>query len=141
MRLAIVGTAAGRSMLNEWLAVDGVRITALCDIAPEKAALAAKMVTDAGQPAPAIYTRGERDFERLMQRDDVDIVYTATPWGWHVPVCLAAMNAGKHAATEVPAATTFEDVAAGDYIGGDPPTLPDDGKLCYDFNEMLLTRW
>jgi predicted dehydrogenase len=56
----------------------------------------------------ATYT-GERAFEQLVQRDDIDLVYTATPWEWHVPVCLAAMNAGKHAATEVPAAYTVED--------------------------------
>ncbi|MFW6198344.1 MAG: Gfo/Idh/MocA family protein, partial [Acidobacteriota bacterium] len=36
-------------------------------------------------------------------------VYTATPWRWHVPVCLAAMENGKHAATEVPAAITIEE--------------------------------
>ena len=105
VRVAIVGTGLrGRSVLNELLAVDGAQITALCDIDPAKAARAAKMVTDKGQPAPALYTAGERDFERLVQRDDIDIVYTATPWDWHVPVCLAAMKAGKHAATEVPAA-------------------------------------
>ena len=38
-----------------------------------------------------------------------DLVYNATPWQWHVPVCLAAMRHGKHAATEVPAARTIEE--------------------------------
>jgi predicted dehydrogenase len=36
-------------------------------------------------------------------------VFTVTPWVWHVPVCVAAMKAGKHAATEVPAALTIDD--------------------------------
>jgi predicted dehydrogenase len=36
-------------------------------------------------------------------------VLTATPWQWHTPVCVAAMNAGKHAATEVPAALTLDE--------------------------------
>ena len=36
-------------------------------------------------------------------------MFTATPWEWHVPVMLAAMKAGKHAATEVPAAMTVDD--------------------------------
>jgi predicted dehydrogenase len=111
-RIAIVGTGLrGRSVLNEWLGVDGVRITALCDLVPEKATRALEMVRKAGkqEQMPALYTNGERDFERLVQRDDVDLVYTATPWEWHVPVCLAAMRAGKHAATEVPAATTIKE--------------------------------
>ncbi|HPF61477.1 MAG TPA: Gfo/Idh/MocA family oxidoreductase [Gemmatimonadales bacterium] len=140
VRLAIVGTGLrGRSVLNEWLAVDGVRITALCDIVPEKAARAAKMVTDAGQPMPALYTDGERDFERLVTRDDIDIVYTATPWEWHVPVCLAAMTHGKHAATEVPAASTIEDCWA--LVRTSEATRRHCLMMencCYNFNEMLV---
>jgi predicted dehydrogenase len=142
VRLAIVGTGLrGTSVLGEWLAVDGVRITAVCDVVPEKAARAAKMVTDAGHPAPAIYTSGERDFERLVTRDDVDVVYTATPWDWHVPVCLAAMRAGKHAATEVPAATTLED--AWELVQTSEATRRHCMMMencCYNFNEMLLDR-
>jgi len=140
VRLAIVGTGLrGSSVLGELLAVDGVRITALCDIVPEKAARAAKRVTDAGQPAPALYTSGERAFEELVRRDDIDIVYTATPWPWHVPVCLAAMAAGKHAATEVPAATTIEDAWA--LVHTSERTRRHCLMMencCYNFNEMLV---
>jgi predicted dehydrogenase len=108
-RIAIVGTGLrGRSVLNEWLGVPGVSITALCDLVPDKVDRAIAMVTKAGQRAPARFV-GERAYEQLVQRDDVDLVYTATPWEWHVPVCVAAMRAGKHAATEVPAAYTIED--------------------------------
>jgi len=39
---------------------------------------------------------------------DCDLVFNATPWEFHVPICVAAMNSGKHAATEVPAAYTVE---------------------------------
>jgi len=142
VRLAIVGTGLrGRSVLREFLAVDGVEITALCDNVAEKAERAAKMVTDAGRPRPALYTDGDSAFEQLVLRDDIDIVYTATPWDWHVPVCLAAMRAGKHAATEVPAAHSIEDCWA----------LVHESErsrkhclmmenCCYDFNEMLVDR-
>lgn len=111
VRIAIVGTGLrGRSVLNEWLAVPNVRITALCDTVPEKVEMAVQQVRRAGHDhEPARFTAGERAFEQLVQRDDIDIVYTATPWEWHVPICLAAMNAGKHVATEVPAAYTLED--------------------------------
>lgn len=140
VRLAIVGTGLrGRSVLGEWLAVDGVQITALCDIVPEKAARAAKMVTDAGQPMPALYTDGDRDFERLVAHEDIDIVYTATPWEWHVPVCLAAMQHGKHAATEVPAARSIEDCWA--LVRTSEATRRHCLMMencCYNFNEMLV---
>lgn len=140
VRVAIVGTGLrGSSVLNELLAVDGVQITALCDIVPAKAARAAKKVTDAGQPAPALYTAGDRDFEKLVTRDDIDIVYTATPWPWHTPVCLAALKAGKHAATEVPAATSLDEcwalVDASEKARKHCLLME---NCCYDFNETLV---
>jgi len=66
-------------------------------------------VEKAGQPRPAGYFRGDHDFERMCDEEDLDLVYNATPWKWHVPVCVAAMKAGKHAATEVPAAVTIDE--------------------------------
>ncbi|MGV3708523.1 MAG: Gfo/Idh/MocA family protein [Gemmatimonas sp.] len=111
VRVAIVGTGLrGRSVLGELLAIEGVRITALADIDKEAAAKAAAMVTAKGQAEPALYTNGDHDFEKLVQRDDIDFVYTATPWHWHTPVALAAMRAGKHAGTEVPAGLTIKEL-------------------------------
>jgi hypothetical protein len=111
VRVAIVGTGLrGRSVLHELLGVGNVQITALCDVDPAKVERAATQIREAGHTyTPARYTSGPRDFERLVQREDIDLVYTATPWEWHVPVCIAAMRAGKHAATEVPAAYTVDD--------------------------------
>ena len=110
VRIAIVGTGLrGRSVLGELLAIEGVQITALCDVVEEKVRRAAAMVTKAGQKEPTLFFNDERDFERLVQRNDIDFVYTATPWPWHTPVALAAMRAGKHAASEVPIATSVDD--------------------------------
>jgi hypothetical protein len=111
VRVAIVGTGLrGRSVLHELLGVENVKITALCDTVPEKLDLAVKQMQDAGHTyQPARYSTGDHAYEQLVLRDDIDIVYTATPWQWHVPVCLAALKAGKHAATEVPAAYTIDD--------------------------------
>lgn len=112
VRIAIVGTGLrGRSMLREWLDVEGARITALCDIVPEKVAQAREMMRTAGHAYDvATFTAGDHDFENLCRRDDIDFVYTATPWEWHVPVMLAAMANGKHCGTEVPAAYTLPDL-------------------------------
>ncbi|MBL8996945.1 MAG: Gfo/Idh/MocA family oxidoreductase [Gemmatimonadetes bacterium] len=142
VRFGIVGTGLrGRSVLSELLAIDGVRIVAVADIVPEKAARAVKMCTDAGMGAPATYTNGDLDFERLVARDDIDFVYTATPWAWHVPVMLAALRAGKHCGTECPAGTTMKDLWA----------LVDASERAerhclqlencnYGYNEMLVNR-
>ena len=99
----------GGSHLGNFLRIPGCRITAVCDVREERTAWAQQQVTAAGQPLPTAYSRGPRDFERLCEVEDLDLVFTATPWEWHVPVMLAAMKAGKHAATEVPAAMTLDD--------------------------------
>lgn len=110
VRIGMVGVGLqGASHVENLIRVPGTRITAVCDIVPEKAAGMQKLIVDAGQKEPAAYTRGPRDFERLCETEDLDLVYTSTPWEWHVPVCLAAMKNGKHAATEVPAAMTLDD--------------------------------
>ena len=110
VRIGFVGVGGrGSGLVGELLKIEGVEIRAVCDIVEGQVAAAQNMVTQAGHRKPEGYCRGETDFRRLCERDDLDLVYTATPWRWHVPVCLAAMNAGKHAATEVPAAETVED--------------------------------
>ena len=112
VRFGIVGTGLrGRSVLNELLAIEGVKIVAIADVAPDKMARATKMITDKGQPAPATFV-GDHGFEQLVKRDDIDFVYTATPWEWHVPVMLAALKAGKHCASECPIGTTLKDLWA-----------------------------
>ena len=91
------------------LAIPGVRVTAVCDIAEERVKLMQKLVVAAARRNQPATRRGPRDFERLCETEDVDLVYNATPWEWHVPMCVAAMKNGKHAATEVPAAITLDD--------------------------------
>jgi hypothetical protein len=110
VRIAYVGLGGqGSSHVRNLLKIQGCRITAVCDIRPERTEWGVKAVTEAGHPAPAVYNRGPRDFERLCETEDVDLVYNATPWEWHVPIMLSAMKNGKHAATEVPAAMTLDD--------------------------------
>ena len=142
VRIAIVGTGLrGRSILSELLAIDGVHIVALADIAADKAERAVKMCTDAGVAAPAVYTNGERDFERLVARDDIDFVYTATPWEWHVPVMLAALRAGKHCGTECPTGVTLRDLwSLVDASERNRRHCLQLENCNYGYNEMLVNR-
>ncbi len=110
VRIGMVGVGLqGTSHVRNLLRIEGCRITAVCDIVPEKAEHSARLVEDAGFPRPTLYTAGQRDFERLCGEEELELVFTSTPWEWHVPVCLSAMANGKHSATEVPAAYTIDD--------------------------------
>jgi predicted dehydrogenase len=64
------------------------------------------IVEKTGRKRPEGYASGPEDYRRLVVREDLDAVITATPWELHTPIAVAAMKAGKYAATEVPAAIT-----------------------------------
>ena len=139
VKLGIIGVGGrGTSLLNDLLNVEKVDIKAICDLVPEKVAAAQKAVTTAGQPEPKGFSKGEEDFKNLTQLD-LDIVYIATPWNWHVPMALAAMKNGKHAATEVPACTTLQE--AWDLVDTSEATRKHCVILencCYGSNEMMV---
>jgi predicted dehydrogenase len=142
VRVGIVGTGLrGRSVLNELLGIDGVAVVALCDVVADKAQRASKMITDKGRPAPAAYTSGDHAFEQLVARDDIDLVYTATPWEYHVPVMLAALAHGKHCGSECPIGTTLKDlwslVDASEKARRHCMHLE---NCNYGYNEMLVNR-
>jgi predicted dehydrogenase len=110
LRLGFVGVGVkGSSHVGHLMRMDGVELRAVCDIVELQCRETQEQAKRLGLRPPTIYSRGERDFERLCAEEDLDLVYTATPWEWHVPVCLAAMKNGKHAATEVPAAMSIDD--------------------------------
>ena len=141
VKLGIIGVGGrGTSLLRDLLAVDGVDIKAICDLVPEKVEHAQKMVTDAGQAKPAGFTKGDLDFKNLNQLD-LDIVYVATPWNWHVPMAVDVMKNGKHAAVEVPTATTLQE--CWDIVNTSEATRKHCVILencCYGSSEMMVLQ-
>jgi predicted dehydrogenase len=110
VRLGIIGVGLrGTEVLSEFLAIDRVEIRAVCDVIKDKCVRAAQTIEAQGQKSPELYYEGEHDFEHLCQREDLDFIYIATPWEWHVPQALCGLRNGKHVGTEVPAAYTIED--------------------------------
>lgn len=110
VRFGLVGLGErGLMHVEALLAIEGCRITALCD--PWGPALDRSLaaVDRAGRPKPAAFGNGPEDYRRLCDRADVDAVILSTPWELHVPQAVAALRAGKHTFIEVPAAVTLEE--------------------------------
>jgi predicted dehydrogenase len=109
VRIGLVGVGnRGTGLVKILLDVPGVELRAICDINEEHLQNAQAIVEKAGRRRPEGYSSGPEDFRRLVAREDLDAVVTATPWELHTPIAVAAMKAGKYAATEVPAAITVE---------------------------------
>ena len=66
---------------------------------------------DAVQDAAQTYgwEEWETDWEKVIARDDIDIVDICTPGNLHLPMALAALQAGKHVICEKPLANTLEE--------------------------------
>jgi len=79
------------------------RMTALCGRDGERLAAAA---------AKLGWESTERDWRRLLERDDVDIVDVCTPGDTHAEIAIAALESGKHVLCEKPLANTVEEAEA-----------------------------
>jgi len=109
VRLGFIGVGArGSGHVAQMLMMEGVEVKAICDIHSPTAQASAKRCTDKGKPTPDLYTNGPDDYKRMLDRSDIDAVLIATPWEDHVRMSVDAMNRGKHAFLEVPAATTID---------------------------------
>merc|ERR1711991_235848 len=107
VRMGFIGVGGmGTAHFRNFIKIKGVEIKAVCDVVKSRTERAQKMCEDAGLPKPDLYYNGEEDYKRMVDRKDLDLIFIATPWKWHVPMCLYSMKAGKHAAVEVPAALT-----------------------------------
>lgn len=92
VRIGFVGVGLqGSSHVRNFLRMDHVEVKAVCDIVEWKVRRIQNLAEESGLPRPEGYFRSETDFKRLCDRDDLDLVFTATPWRWHVPVCVEAM--------------------------------------------------
>jgi glycosyl hydrolase family 109/GFO/IDH/MocA oxidoreductase family protein len=110
VRVGYVGIGnMGSGHVNNLLKIPGCQVAAVCDIRSSRTDWAKKRITDAGHPAPAVYGKDDWDFKRMCETEDLDLVYNAAPWRWHAPICLTAMENGKHAASEVNIALTEEE--------------------------------
>lgn len=138
VRIGFVGLGnRGPGAVNRMSKIDGVEIKALCDVRPERAEKVKKSL-EGTKHRPELFTAGENDWKKMCERKDIDLIYIATPWSMHAPMAVYAMEQGKHAATEVPAAVTLEEcwqlVETSERTKRHCMILE---NCCYDFFELM----
>jgi hypothetical protein len=142
VRIGMIGVGGrGNSLVDNFSAVPGAEIGALCDVVEEKVRKAQAKLDRAGKASKpiALYHSSERAFEDLVKRDDLDLVLIATPWVWHTRMAVAAMKQGKHVAVEVPAARTLDE--CWELVNTSEATRRHCIQLencCYGYNELLV---
>ncbi len=97
-----------------------------------------KYLQSIGRPAAQEFFGSEDAWKKLVELPDLDVIYTCTPWVLHTPICLYAMENGKHAISEVPLARTIDE--AWSLVETSERTRKHCMMLencCYDFFELL----
>ena len=138
VRLGFIGLGnRGPTHVDAMTHIEGAQIKALCDIRTEKAD-AMKQKLQGTTHNPDVYSGNEDSWKKLCERQDIDVVYIATPWSLHTPMAVYAMNHGKHVCIEVPAAKTIDEcwqlVETSERTKKHCIMLE---NCCYDFFELL----
>ncbi|MEO6034768.1 MAG: Gfo/Idh/MocA family oxidoreductase, partial [Verrucomicrobiota bacterium] len=98
IRVAIIGfNGQGKSDLEEFRKVPGVRVVALCDVDSAVLEFQAAKFRDRNEPL-ATYT----DVRKLLENKDIDAISTATPNHWHALISIWAIQAGKDVYVQKP---------------------------------------
>ena len=104
LNVACLGTG-GRSLgtlMPRLKKIPNVRIAAVCDVWDHHLAAATKL-------ADPKAIREATDFRRLLDRADIDAVVIGAPDHWHVPMTIAACEAGKDVYVEKPLTHRFRE--------------------------------
>ncbi|SPU46424.1 Gfo/Idh/MocA family protein [Brevundimonas diminuta] len=111
LQIGIIGTGLrAQSLMSILLKRADVDIVALCDIEPLMIARAKGMIAAAGKPAPRAYEGApDQAYRDLLAHPGLDAVIIATPWEWHAPMAIAAMEAKIPVGCEVVAGVSLQD--------------------------------
>ena len=138
VRVGVIGLGMrGPGAVNRLSKIEGVEIKALCDLRPEMVDKVMKSLEGTSHK-PETYSGSAYAWKKLVDRNDLDLIYIATPWQWHTPMAVYAMEAGKHAVSEVPIAITLEE--CWQLVETSERTKKHCMQLencCYDFFELM----
>jgi predicted dehydrogenase len=95
INVACLGTGGRcRALMQSLRKVPNVRLAAVCDVWDVSLAEGAKLADPKAVQA--------REFRKLLERKDIDAVLIGSPDHWHVPMTVAACDAGKDVYVEKP---------------------------------------
>jgi len=139
VRIGFIGMGSrGPGAVERMSHIAGVEIAALCDQYEDRVEKVQKKLEKAGIPRAKSYSGSKEAWKAVCENPDIDLIYITTPWAWHTPMAVYAMENGKHACIEVPAAKTIDEcwqlVETSEKTRKHCMMLE---NTCYDFFELL----
>lgn len=111
VRVALIGTGLrGQNHLDLLLRRNDVDLVAICDVDHRMLSTSKDMITKTGKKMPEVYTGDAYAWKRMVEKEKLDGVVISTPWEWHKPMIIGALEAGiPYIGTEVILGITLED--------------------------------
>jgi predicted dehydrogenase len=96
--VGVIGLNRGLDHVKALLEISNVEISHLCDIDQQRIDRAATTVAAKQERKP----KGAKDFRSILEDNNLNAVFIATPNHWHAPATILACAAGKHVYVEKP---------------------------------------
>jgi predicted dehydrogenase len=110
IKIGLIGVGMrGQDHLELLLKRSDVEVVAICDIQPKMIETSKSKVAKSGKKMPKIYDKGPMNYKDLLNDPSIEAVVISTPWEWHTPMCIDAMNAKKYVGCEVITGQTIEE--------------------------------
>jgi predicted dehydrogenase len=139
VRIGFVGLGQrGPGAVERMSYIEGVEIVGLCDQYEDRVEKVQLLLQKQGLSRAKSYSGNKDAWKEMCENPDIDLIYITTPWSWHTTMAVYAMEHGKHAASEVPAAKTIDEcwqlVETSERTRKHCMMLE---NCCYDFFELL----
>jgi len=100
MNVAVVGVnSRGGAHIDAVSKDKRAVVSHICDV---DSFVLEKAIANAKKSSPDNNPKGVKDFRKLVEMKDIDIVTIATPEHWHAPMAIMAVQNGKHVYLEKP---------------------------------------
>jgi predicted dehydrogenase len=111
VKLALIGTGLrGQNHLDLILRREDVDLVSICDVDDRMLSDAKAMIAKSGKKMPEVYTGDPFAWKKLLEKKGLDAVIIATPWEWHKPMIMGALESGiRYVGSEVILGITLQD--------------------------------
>ena len=109
-QVGVIGTGLrGQGHVDLILRRDDCELVAICDINQKMIDRTKAICEKHNKPVPVIYQDDPHAYREMLEKEPLDAVVIATPWRWHVPMAIDAMEQGVYVGMEVAGAASIDE--------------------------------
>ena len=100
--VGVMGLGRGLAHIKACLSLPDIEVAYVCDVDDRRIRQALAAIDKRAKDKSARMPQGVKDFRRILDDKDVDVLTIAAPNHWHAPATILACQAGKHVYVEKP---------------------------------------